>query len=70
MMSKIVATDDTLHGKPRVKGTRIPVRSIYGHYKDGLSSEEIADRYSSLSVEDVEEAINYRKQEDDEKVTA
>lgn len=66
-MSKIVKTDDTLHGKPRVEGTRIPVRTLYGLYKDGLTPEEIAGRYPTIDKEDVEEAIRYKeKQEENE----
>jgi uncharacterized protein (DUF433 family) len=64
-MSKIVKTDDTLHGKPRVEGTRIPVRTLYGLYKDGVGVEEIASRYPSIDTEDVEEAIRYKQKHED-----
>ena len=59
-MSKIVKSEDTLHGKPRVEGTRIGVKTLYDLYtlKD-MSLEEIADQYSSITVEEVESAVDY-----------
>lgn len=67
VMSDIVETEDTLHGKPRVEGTRIPVRTIYGLYEDGNEPKEIASRYPTIDEEDVEEAIRYKqKQEENE----
>jgi len=52
-MSKIVKTGDTGHGKARVEGTRIPVRTLYGLYKDGLDPEEIAGGYPTITHEAV-----------------
>jgi len=69
IMSEIVSTQDTLHGKPRVEGTRIPVRTLYGLYKDGIEPEEIASRYPAIDTEDVEEAIRYKQKKETE-VTA
>lgn len=64
-MSKIVKTEDTLHGKPRIEGTRIPVRTIYGLYEDGVEPEEIASRYPTIDTEGVEEAIRYKQKQED-----
>jgi uncharacterized protein (DUF433 family) len=65
VMSEIVKTADTLHGKPRVKGTRIPVRTLYGLYNDGIEPEEIASRYPSINTEDVKEAVRYKQKRED-----
>lgn len=62
-MPQIVATDDTLHGKPRIEGTRVLVRTVYALYQDGLSVEEIAERYPSVTEEGVRKAIEYAGEE-------
>lgn len=66
IMSKIVSTEDTLHGKPRVKGTRVGAGTLYELYTlKEMSLEEIADQYPSITVEDVETAVEYMKNEKD-----
>ena len=37
----IVSTTDILRGKPRIKGTRIPVSLILGYLAAGQKAEEI-----------------------------
>lgn len=56
----IVETEDTLHGKPRIKGHRIGVHHIYFLYLQGKSTEEIAEEiYPTITQEQAEEAIEY-----------
>lgn len=43
----------------RIKGTRIGVEYILSAYQEGASPEEIALRYSTLSLEQVHAAITY-----------
>ena len=65
-MSEIVSTKDTLHGKPRVKGTRVGAETLYELYTiREMTLEEIANQYPSISVEDVEAAVEYMKNEKD-----
>lgn len=66
-MSEIVSTEDTLHGKPRIKGTRIPVRTVYALYdEEELEPDEIAGRYPGIDEEDVKVAIRYREDKKEE----
>lgn len=47
------------HGVIRVAGTRIPLDNIVYNYQRGMSAEEIADNYSTLSLADVYAAITF-----------
>jgi len=70
-MSKIVKTEDTLHGKPRVEGTRIGVRTLYElHTLRDMSFEEIAEQYPSITVEDVKTAVEYVQKQDGDTAAA
>lgn len=66
IMSEIVSTEDTLHGEPRVKGTRVGAETLYELYTlKEMTLEEIADQYLGITVEDVEKAVDYMKNEKD-----
>jgi uncharacterized protein (DUF433 family) len=67
-MVSIVKTEDTLHGKPRVEGTRIGAKTLHDLYTvRGMTFEEIAEQYQSITVEEVKEAVEYiNKREDGE----
>ena len=66
-MTEIVKTEDTLHGKPRVEGTRIGAKTLYDLYTlKEMSFEEIAEQYPSITAEDVETAVEYMKKQEDE----
>lgn len=70
-MSKIVKTEDTLHGKPRVEGTRIGAKTLHELYTlRDMTFEEIAEQYSSITVEDVEAAVEYMKKQDESRSSA
>ncbi len=47
------------HGKPCIKGTRIPVYLIVSLVGEGVSIEEIIKDYPSLTEEDISAAIKY-----------
>ena len=47
------------HGKPRVKGTRIPVSLILGLLASGESVETILEEYPHLAREDVLASLAY-----------
>jgi uncharacterized protein (DUF433 family) len=56
----IEATPGTCGGKPRIAGTRIRVQDVYvWHELQGLSADEIVDRYPQLSLADVHAALTY-----------
>lgn len=70
-MANIVKTGDTLHGKPRVEGTRIGAKTLYELYTlRDMSFEEIAEQYPSITAEDVETAVEYMKKQDEDKTPA
>jgi uncharacterized protein (DUF433 family) len=43
----------------RIKGTRIGIETVLDDYLDGISPEEIAVRYRSLTLEQVYATITY-----------
>lgn len=55
----IVQTPEVCGGRPRIAGTGVTVRRIAGWYKLGFSPEEIAKKYSHLSVAQVYAALTY-----------
>lgn len=46
-------------GRPIIKGTRTPVKSIVGYYKLGLSVEEILEGLPHLTPAQIFEALSY-----------
>jgi len=44
---------------PRLKGHRIGIETILPDYLDGLTLEEIALRYSTLTLEEIYATITY-----------
>lgn len=46
-------------GRPIIKGTRTPIKSIVGYYKMGLSVEEILEGLPHLTPAQVYEALSY-----------
>jgi uncharacterized protein (DUF433 family) len=49
----IVSTPDVIRGKPRIKGTRIPVSLILGYYAAGDTAEQILKEFPDLKEEQV-----------------
>lgn len=56
---RIVATPDTLVGKPRIKGTRISVELIIGWLANGWSFEQILESYPNITREDILAALAF-----------
>jgi len=57
--TRIVTTSDTLHGKPRVEGTRVGVFEIGRRVREGGDAiEAVADRFG-LDRAQVEAALDY-----------
>jgi len=55
----IVQTSDVRSGRPRIAGTGVTVRRIAVWYKQGLTSEEIADRIGHLTLAQVYAGLAY-----------
>ena len=56
---RIVATPDTLVGKPRIKGTRISVELIVGWLANGWSFEQILESYPNIARDDILAALAF-----------
>lgn len=56
-----VSTPDVLRGKPRVKGTRIPVSLVLGHLAAGQTVDEIIKEYPDLTSEQIAACLDYAR---------
>jgi uncharacterized protein (DUF433 family) len=54
---RISIDPDIHHGKPCIKGTRVPVSVIIGTVADGESPERILKSWPQLTLEDVTAAL-------------
>lgn len=59
MGPSIVATPDTLAGKPRIAGTRISVAMILEELAAGETPADIVETYPALTLADVQAAIDF-----------
>ncbi len=57
----IVSAADVLRGKPRIKGTRIPVSLILGYLAAGHTAEEIMAELPDLSKEQIAACLDYAR---------
>jgi uncharacterized protein (DUF433 family) len=57
----IVSDPQVLRGKPRIKGTRIPVALVLGYLAAGQSSSEIVRRFPDLKEGDVAACLDYAR---------
>ena len=55
----IICSPDIRSDEPRIAGTGVTVKRIYGWYKLGLSAEEIADEFGHLRLAPVYAALAY-----------
>jgi uncharacterized protein (DUF433 family) len=58
MTDRIIIDPEIQHGKPVIKGTRIPVTRILGGLAGGMTKEEIIREYE-ISEEDIRAALTY-----------
>ena len=58
MNERIVIDPEIQHGKPVVRGTRVPVTRIVGGLAGGMTKEEIMREYV-VTEKDIEAALNY-----------
>ena len=58
MNDRIMIDPEIQHGKPIVRGTRVPVTRIIGGLAGGMTKEEIAYEYA-VSEEDILAALRY-----------
>jgi uncharacterized protein (DUF433 family) len=66
----IVSTGDTLHGKPRINGTRIPVSLILGYLAAGYTIPQILEEFPDLKAEQIAACLDYARELADFEVAA
>jgi uncharacterized protein (DUF433 family) len=57
----IVSSSDVLRGKPRIKGTRIPVSLILGYLADGNTEARILQEFPDLQKEQILACLDYAR---------
>lgn len=57
-MERIIVNEKIRHGKPIIKGTRVPVDIVLGSLAGGMSYEEVCKEYG-ITKEDILAAIEY-----------
>ncbi len=58
----IVSDPEILRGKPRIKGTRIPVGLVLGHLAAGRTSADILAEYPDLTNEQIAACLDYARE--------
>jgi uncharacterized protein (DUF433 family) len=58
MNPRISIDPQVMHGRPVVKGTRVPVVAILGELAEGMSRDDVAREYR-LTIDDVIAAIDF-----------
>ena len=57
----IVSTPDILRGKPRIKGTRIPVSLVLGYLAAGRTIDEIIKEFPDITREQITACLDYAR---------
>lgn len=58
MSDRVVIDPRVCHGKPIIRGTRVPVSLVVGGVAGGMSREEVAQAYD-ITLDDVRAALEY-----------
>jgi uncharacterized protein (DUF433 family) len=58
----IVSDPEILRGKPRIKGTRIPVGLVLGHLAAGKTSADILAEFPDLTGEQIAACLDYARE--------
>lgn len=58
---EIVSAPDVLRGKPRLKGTRIPVALILGYLAAGRTAQEIIAELPDLKERQIAACLDYAR---------
>jgi uncharacterized protein (DUF433 family) len=58
---QIVSTPEVLRGKPRIKGTRIPVSLILGYLAAGSTVEDIRREFPDITPEQIAACLSYAR---------
>jgi len=56
---RIIVDPEIMHGKPVIKGTRIPVYVVLNLLAGGMSEEEVLKEYPDLTRDDIRACPEY-----------
>ena len=56
---RIEINPQIMHGRPVIKGTRVPIGLILGYLSGGMTVEEILNEYPTLTRADVLACLEY-----------
>lgn len=59
LLERIAIDPQICHGKPCIKGTRIPVFVILDALAAGMTHQEVIEEYPPLTEEDIQAALYY-----------
>jgi len=59
LSERIVSDPDIVHGRPRVRGTRMRVSDVLGLLASGASESEILEDYPYLDSKDIRACLEY-----------
>ena len=59
---RVVSTPEVLRGKPRIRGTRIPVSLILGYLAADYTYDEIIEEFPDLKKEDILACLDYARE--------
>lgn len=62
MVKQVLVDPDRFLGEPYLEGTDVPVSAIVQWAEAGLGTEEIAEVYPELTIEDIKAALDYHAQ--------
>ena len=58
----IVSDPEILRGKPRLKGTRIPVGVVLGYLAAGTTAEQLIAEFPDLTREQIAACLDYARE--------
>jgi uncharacterized protein (DUF433 family) len=58
---EIVSTPEVLRGKPRIRGTRIPVSLILGYLAAGRTADDIRREFPDLTPQQIAACLSYAR---------
>ncbi len=58
----IESDPNVLRGKPRIKGTRIPVSLVLGYLASGYTTEQILSEFPDLHPEQIAACLDYARE--------
>ena len=58
----IVTSPDVLRGKPRIRGTRVPVSLILGYLAACYTDDEIIAEFPDLKADDILACLDYARE--------